>query len=91
MLDLRPVSLLADYFVIGTTITERQSLAILDAINDELRSQKIRPLTAEGNAPSGWVLLDYGSVVLHLFAAEEREFYQLEELWREASVVLKMV
>jgi ribosome-associated protein len=91
LLDLRALSLLADYFVICTATTERQASAILDALEEEMQKQGVRALATEGASGSGWVLKDYGSVIVHIFAPEQRTYYQLEQLWREAPVVLKVM
>lgn len=80
----------ADYFVIATASTDRQSQALVDAMQDELRSQKIRPLHIEGERDSGWQLVDYGNVIVHIFSPEQRAFYRLEDLWHEAQVVVRM-
>jgi ribosome-associated protein len=91
MLDLRKVSLLADYFVICSAGSERQINAIRDDIVEELRGTvHRRPMRREGTASSGWVLLDYGDVVVHIFAPEEREYYHLEDLWAEAPAVVRV-
>lgn len=91
MLDLRRVSLLADYFVICSGESERQINAIQDDIIEELRDkERRRPLRREGRSSSGWVLLDYGDVVVHIFAPAERDYYRLEELWSEASPVVRV-
>jgi ribosome-associated protein len=91
MLDLRKVSLLADYFVVCSGNSERQINALLDDIVDRVReSVHRRPLRREGTASSGWVLLDYGDVVVHIFAPVEREYYRLEELWSDASAVVRV-
>lgn len=89
MLDLREISLIADYFVICTGTSDRQIKAITDEIVETLaREARLKPLQAEGAPDSGWVLLDYGSVVVHVFAPEEREFYRLEKIWSRAVPVL---
>lgn len=91
LLDLRKVSLLADYFVICSGTSERQITAIQDAIVDDLRNNAHRrPSRREGAPSSGWVLLDYGDVVVHIFAPAEREYYQLEELWADATPVVRI-
>ena len=91
MLDIREVSLLADYFVICSAGSERQITAIRDDLVGGLRdTAHRRPLRAQGTASSGWVLLDYGDVIVHIFSPEEREFYQLEELWAEAPAVVRI-
>lgn len=80
----------ADYFVIATASSDRQSQALVDAMQDELRPQKIRPLHIEGERDSGWQLIDYGDVIVHIFSPEQRAFYRLEDLWHEAHVVVRM-
>ena len=91
MLDLRKVSLLADYFVICSGNSDRQITAILDDMVEGLRrSGQRRPLRREGSASSGWVVLDYGDVVVHVFAPAEREYYRLEELWAGATPVVRV-
>ena len=91
MLDLRRVSLLADYFVICSGTSERQITALHDEIVRNLRkTDHLRPIREEGKSASGWVLLDYGDVVVHIFAPAERDYYRLEELWSHASPVLRV-
>jgi ribosome-associated protein len=91
MLDLRAVSLLADYFVICSGNSERQVNALQDEITDHVRNNHHRrPARIEGNAAAGWVLLDYGDVVVHIFAPAEREYYRLEELWAHAPAVVRV-
>ena len=90
ILDIRDVSLLADYFVICTARVERQARAIQEQLTQRFKAQGIRALSVEGAAAGGWIVLDYGAVIVHIFTPAEREYYQLEELWSEASVVMKM-
>ncbi|MCL4489586.1 MAG: ribosome silencing factor [Chloroflexi bacterium] len=89
-LDTRNISYLSDYFVIATSETERQLQAISDDIQKQLKRHSVLPLGVEGTTASGWVLLDYGSVIVHLFKAEMRDYYQLERLWANAPVVVRM-
>jgi ribosome-associated protein len=91
MLDIRPISLITDYFVIGTGESRRQLAALTDSIVDAvLDGGAGKPLALEGTAESGWILLDYGAVVVHLFGPEEREYYQLEKFWDEAALVVRI-
>lgn len=91
MLDLRRVSLIADYFVICSGASERQITAIHDDIVKDVRdTAHTRPMRQEGKASSGWILLDYGDVVVHIFAPAEREYYRLEDLWADAAPVVRM-
>ena len=90
LMDLRAVSLLADYFVLANADSRRQMQALLDTTTETLQKQHIRPLRVEGKPDSGWIILDYGNVVVHLFDPEARAFYKLEQLWKNAPVVLRM-
>lgn len=90
MLDVRASCSFADYFVVCTGESERQLDAIWEAVLDGLQEQGVTPLHKEGPRGSGWLLLDFGAVVVHVFAPEEREFYRLEELWKDAVQVLRI-
>jgi ribosome-associated protein len=91
LLDIRRVSSIADYFVICTAGSERQTTAILDDLREKLQDELGRkPLHGEGQANSGWVLLDYGDVVVHIFSPGQRSFYGLEEFWSAATPVVRM-
>ena len=91
LLRTADVTTMADYFVIASGRSERQVQALSQAIVDELRDEGIRPLGIEGQSSARWVLLDYGSVIVHLFAPEEREYYGLERLWGKAAQVVRVV
>lgn len=90
MLDVRASCTFADYFVIASAESIRQLSAVWEAIVDALKANGVTPLHKEGTAESGWLLADYGSVVVHLFAPEEREYYELEALWKDAVAVLRI-
>ena len=90
MLDIRNVASFADYFVIASAQTGRQMDAILDAVEEKLAGERLKPMGREGEPASGWVLLDYGDVILHLFAPEERAYYDLEGLWHTAIPVVRL-
>jgi ribosome-associated protein len=90
LLELAPLTTLADYFVICSGGSERQLDAIADGIMSALRDEKVRPIGREGTAASHWVLLDYGSVIVHVFTPPEREYYGLEKHWSEARTILRV-
>jgi ribosome-associated protein len=90
LLDLRSVSLLADYFVICSGESERQVNAIVDEITEKTKEEGVRPLHVEGDSSSGWLLVDYGGVIVHVFAPVMRDYYQLEKLWSDAAVVVRI-
>ena len=91
LLDIRGVSLIADYFVICTAGSERQASAILKDLGDKLLEEFGRkPRHTEGKPDSGWVLLDYGDVIIHVFSVDQRAFYDLEQLWAAATPIVRL-
>ncbi len=93
LLDVREQTSIADYFIVATVDTDRQARAIEEELQETLRlQQNIRPLNIEGaeGSGSGWVLLDYGDVIVHLLTGETRHRLDLETLWDKASVVVKV-
>jgi len=90
LLDLAGLTTVADAFVICSGGSERQLEAIADGIVGGLRDERIRPFGREGTAASHWVLVDYGSVIVHVFTPPERDYYQLERHWSEARTVLQV-
>ncbi|MBO9310502.1 MAG: ribosome silencing factor [Chloroflexi bacterium] len=91
LLDLRKVSVITDYFVIASASSDRQLNAITEHVRDELkRNHQTVPLHIEGRGEDGWVLMDYGDVIVHLFSPAARAYYDLEGLWREGNVLLRM-
>ena len=90
LLDVREVCHFADYFVICAGESERQLAAIYDEIERKLKAEGVSPHRHEGTADSGWMLIDYGDVIVHIFSAAQREYYQLEEMWRDGKIVLRL-
>jgi ribosome-associated protein len=84
ILDVRKLIVITDYFVVATGGTERQVRTIVEAVEKALRDAGERPVRREGQSEGRWVLLDYVDVVVHVFAQEERGYYDLERLWRDA-------
>lgn len=87
VLDLRKITTFCDFFVIctGTSTTHIQSIA--EDIEKRLKEKKVRILHIEGTKESGWILLDYGSVIIHIFDRMQREYYKLEKLWADAKII----
>lgn len=84
ILELKDISSIADYFVICSGDSSTQVRAIAEAIDDEFSKGKMLPLGKEGMSAARWVLMDYGDIVVHIFDAESRAFYDLEKLWLDA-------
>jgi len=87
ILDVRAVTLVADYFVITSASTAVQVRAIAEAIQTRLKERGVAVRHREGHDLARWTLLDYGTVVVHVFNEVERAFYNLERLWGDATVV----
>ena len=90
MLDVRTLCSFADFFVICTGDTKRHIEAIWQGINEVLKTEGVLPHHNEGTADSGWMLGDFGSVIVHVFAPSERGYYQLDELWDKAIPVVRI-
>jgi len=84
VLDLRGISSFADYFVIMHGNSARQNLALNENIEKDLKKEKIMPLSVEGRKLAEWILMDYGSFIIHVFSEKAREYYSLEKLWGDA-------
>ena len=84
ILDVHGLIVITDYFVIASGETERQVRTIVEEVEKALRDLGRKPVRREGETEGRWVLLDYVDVVVHVFADEEREYYDLERLWRDA-------
>ncbi len=91
MLDIRGVSHIADYFVLCSADSGRQIDAICDAIEGALRETGVRRYRSEGTADTGWVLLDFGHVIVHVLSTPEREYYNIEGLWGDANQVIRIL
>ena len=88
VLDIHELSPFADYFVITAGANERQLRAITRAVTERMAEAGMRANRSEGTAAGGWIVLDFGEVLVHIFSADQREFYRLEDLWAEAPTLL---
>lgn len=91
LLDIREQAVFSDYFILCNGENPRQIKALIDAVVENAKKKAgVRPWALEGDPDTGWVLVDFGGVIIHLFSPEKREYYNLEELWNDAHVVLRM-
>jgi ribosome-associated protein len=90
LLDVHDLCSFADYFVICTGDNQRQVRTILEDIELTLKKEGVLPHHHEGALDSGWILLDYGDVIVHIFSPEERDYYNLDGLWDKAIAVLRI-
>ena len=91
MLDVRQVATFADYFVIMSAGSSPQIEALEEDITQALKDAQVRRFHREGTPTSGWSLLDFSDVVVHIFGLEQREFYGLERLWSRAPQVVRVL
>jgi ribosome-associated protein len=90
-LDVRNITLLADYYVLCDGASPRQIKAIGDDLMEKLKHAGTKLASAEGTAESGWLLIDFGAVIVHVFSPAQRAYYQLEDLWQNAPIVMRML
>ena len=83
IIGVTDVTSLADYFVIAQGTSSTQVKALTDYVEFELGEQGVKPLRVEGYNAAGWILMDYGTVIVHVFEEETRRFYDLERLWKD--------
>mgnify|MGYP001570357210 FL=1 len=88
LMDISKVSTFTDVFVIATADNPRQMNALIEWLDVDLRDEGIRPTKTEGTPDSGWVLIDFGDAIVHLFSREQRAYYKLEELWAQGVSVV---
>ncbi|MCA1829982.1 MAG: ribosome silencing factor [Actinomycetota bacterium] len=84
VLDVSDLIAITDFFVIASGRTDRQVRAIADAIEEDLRKSGLKPVRREGEREMRWLLLDYADIVVHIFTEEDRAYYELERLWKDA-------
>lgn len=85
VLEVEHLTSIADYFILCSGTSERQTRTIADAVIEHLRKeQRVKPLLVEGSTPGRWILLDFGDFIVHVFTEECRRFYGLERLWGDA-------
>ena len=90
LIGIGELTTVADYLVICSGGSERQLGAVADGITAGLREDGVRPIGREGTSGAHWVLLDFGAVVVHIFAPPERDYYQLERLWADGPTLLRV-
>ena len=90
LMNIQEVSVLADYFVICSGSSVRMVKALMTEVADEVKKETGLNPRLEGEALGGWLLADFGSVIVHIFSPDKREYYSLEELWSEAKTILRL-
>lgn len=87
IIDIQSVSVMADYFIIANGSNVNQVKAMVDAVEEALGKEHYIPKQIEGYRSGGWILMDYGDIIIHAFSKEERLFYDLERIWRDGTII----
>jgi ribosome-associated protein len=90
LLDIGKQASFADYFVICSGTSERQVKALMDTLDETLDNEGVRPTRVEGTPETGWVLLDFSDIIVHIFNSATRDYYRLERIWSEATTILRV-
>lgn len=89
VLDIQEISTIADYFIIADGNNRNQIQAMIDNVEEFLLKENYKPLQIEGYDTANWILMDYGNILIHVFDAENRLFYDLERIWRDGKEISK--
>ena len=87
VIDIREISTIADYFVIASGSNANQLTAMEDAVDEVMYKNGVHQKQVEGSNNSTWILMDYQDIIVHIFSEEDRQFYDLERMWRDGKIV----
>ncbi len=87
IIDIRGISILADYFIVANGSSQTQLLAMQNEVDKVMHENGIESKQIEGNRTSTWILMDYKDVIVHLFSKEDRLFYDLERIWQDGKQI----
>ena len=90
LIDIHEISDFADYFVICSGTSDRMLQALVDEVRDKMRQEYNLRGKLEGESRDGWMLLDLGDIIVHLFSPDRRDYYRLEDLWSKGKVLLRV-
>jgi len=90
LLDIHEVASFADYFVIVSGTSDRMLNALADAVQETVKKEYGLNAREEGQAQTGWLVVDFGDIVVHLFSKEQRDYYRLEQLWEKGKVLVRL-
>ena len=88
LIDLQDIAIFTDYFVICSGSTDRMVQALVDSAIDQVKKEFKINARVEGQSEDGWMLVDFGDIILHIFSPQRRDYYRLEELWSTGKVLL---
>ncbi len=88
VLDISKIADFADYFILCSGTSDRMLNSLADALTETLKKNKVQVAKREGQPAEGWIIVDAGDVIIHLFSPEKREFYQIEQLWAQGKTLV---
>jgi ribosome-associated protein len=89
-MDIKELTSFTDFFIICTATSNRMLNALADGVVEKTRVEHNKKGHIEGTPESGWIIVDYGDIVVHIFDADLRQYYKLEELWDEGKILLRL-
>jgi ribosome-associated protein len=90
LMDIHEVASFTDFFIICSGTSDRMIRSLADIVEEEARHVTKLPVRVQGSADSGWVVVDCGDIVIHLFSPSQRDYYRLEELWEHGKVLVRL-
>lgn len=90
IIDISKLTVVADYFIIASAQNTRQTSALVDNVEEVLGKKGIEPRQIEGRSQAKWILMDYNDIIVHIFDAENRLFYDLERIWKDGRVIVNI-
>jgi ribosome-associated protein len=90
LIDIKEIASFTDYFVLCTGTSDRMLDALANSVQETIRERHKKKGRIEGKARDGWMVVDFGDVVIHLFSPDQREYYRLEELWQAGKVLVRV-
>ena len=90
LLDLHDIASFTDYFVICSGTSDRMLSALAEAVSESAHQNYQLPARIEGRPEDGWLVIDLGDTIVHLFAPEQRDYYHLEQLWEKGKILLRL-
>jgi ribosome-associated protein len=90
LMDIHEVASFTDFFIICSGTSDRMIRSLADIVEEEARHATKLPVRVQGSADSGWVVVDCGDIVIHLFSPSQRDYYRLEELWEHGKVLVRL-
>jgi ribosome-associated protein len=90
LIDIRDLAVFADYFIICSGTSDRMLNALADSVTEFIHAKYQWPVRTEGEPREGWILIDAGNIIVHLFSPDRRDYYKLEDLWSKGKILLHM-